>query len=85
MKIMKMNPYRRARHNEALEIIQGISVGTEVNYWRGLKQGKPTGNGKVTSISMQPNNYGVDVVWIEGCSGCVSISHIELALKAGLQ
>ena len=79
MKNIKMNPRQRERHNEALEKMRVITTGTVVDYWKGLKEGDPAGSGKVTVILMQPNNYGTDVVWIEGCSGCILISHIEIA------
>lgn len=54
-------------------------VGTLVRYWRGLREGKPSGVGKVRWEAQDV--CGTASVWIEGCSGCVALSHVELASK----
>ena len=54
-------------------------VGTLVRYWRGLREGEPSGVGKVRWEAQDV--CGTASVWIEGCSGCVALSHVELASK----
>ena len=50
-------------------------VGTFVRYWKGLRAGKPSGIGQVRHAA-QPMSDHVSA-WIEGCSGSVSVTHIE--------
>jgi hypothetical protein len=58
------------------------SVGTPFRYWRGAKEGEPSGEGKTRSeatiIGGQP------VVWIQGCSGCIALTHVEPAVEVFL-
>lgn len=56
-------------------------VGTLVSYWRGLKTGDPSGTGK-TKYAAQLLSGHTAVVWIEGCSGCISLSHVEVRRDA---
>ncbi len=49
-------------------------VGTLVRYWRGLREGRGL-VGKTRSSATVV--CGTAVVWIEGCCGCVAISHVE--------
>jgi len=51
-------------------------IGDIVNYWRGVKDGEPSGKGAITDIG---EISGTQVVWIKGCRGCVAVSHIEAA------
>lgn len=54
-----------------------IKVGDKVNY-HSFSGGEITSNDhKVTDIVLMPNNFGEDVAWISGKSGCVSISHLS--------
>lgn len=67
---------RKARlQREADEWNARHPVGTRVRYWRGLREGTPSGEGAVR----YPAQILCDHVsaWIEGCVGCVSITHIE--------
>jgi hypothetical protein len=50
-------------------------VGTPVKYWRGFKEGEPSGKGKTRSEAQLM--CGGAVVWIAGCSGCIAITHVE--------
>lgn len=54
-------------------------VGTLVHYWRGDKAGEPSGTGKTTTEAQ--DFYGQAVVWIDGCSGCVALTHVEPAAQ----
>lgn len=50
-----------------------FNVGDKVNY-HCFAGGKVTSSGHlVESISLQPNNFGDDVAWISGKSGCISM------------
>ena len=51
-------------------------VGTQVRYWRGLKEGEPSGTG-ATRHAAQVMSGHVSV-WIEGCSGSVALTHVEV-------
>jgi hypothetical protein len=50
-------------------------VGTAFRYWRGLREGDPSGVGELyhpaTVVSDHP------VAWIKGAGSCVSLSHVE--------
>ena len=50
-------------------------VGTLVRYWRGLREGEPSGVGNVRHPAQDV--CGTASVWIDGCAGCVAISHVE--------
>jgi hypothetical protein len=52
-------------------------VGTVVRYWRGLRQGEPT----ATAPTRHPAQVMSDhvSVWIVGCVGSISLSHVEVA------
>jgi len=52
-----------------------MKIGTIVKYWKGVKSGEPSGTGKVVCVG---DICGEDVVWIKGCRGCVSMTHIEV-------
>lgn len=52
-------------------------VGTLVRYWRGVKAGPPSGTGKTRTEASIMGRHTV-VVWIEGCSGCVALTHVEV-------
>lgn len=53
-------------------------VGTRVHYWRMDKAGEPSGTGPTRSTA-QVNAAGTAVVWITECSGCIALSHVEVA------
>ena len=49
-------------------------IGKKVKYWKMVKRGEPSGVGVVTA---GPRIMcGSEVVWIEGCSGCIATSHV---------
>lgn len=51
-------------------------VGTIVRYWRGLREGEPSG----TAPTRHPAQVMSDhvSVWITGCVGSIAISHVEV-------
>lgn len=52
-------------------------VGTMVRYWRGFKEGEPSGAGKTRSEAWaMPSETAV--VLIEGTSGGIALSHVEV-------
>lgn len=56
-------------------------VGTRVRFWRGVRQGEPSGEGVLAHPAQVMG--GAAVVWIEGCSGCVALSHVEAIQPGG--
>lgn len=53
-----------------------LPLGTLVYYWRGERAGQPSGIGKTRSEVFIL--CGGEVVWIEGCSGCIALSHVQV-------
>ncbi len=64
-------------------------VGTQVRYWRGERDGEPSGTGKTyTEASVlayafakkrhSTSSGNTPVVWIEGCTGCIALTHVEV-------
>jgi hypothetical protein len=51
-------------------------VGTVVDYWRGAYEGEPSDRG-ATRTPAQVLSGHTAVVWIEGCSGCIALSHVR--------
>ena len=51
-------------------------VGTRVRYWRGVRKGAPSGEGTTYHPATVLGGHTA-VAWIEGCSGCVALSHVE--------
>jgi hypothetical protein len=56
-------------------------IGTVVRYWRGLREGPPSGSGKTRAAAAVISGHVS--VWIENCTGCISISHVEAAPLQG--
>lgn len=52
-------------------------IGTLVRYWRGKREGAPAGEGK-TYWRATVLDSGHAAAWIEGCSGCVHLSHVQV-------
>ena len=50
--------------------------GTLVRYWKGVREGEPTGYGKLRLADILSGHTAV--AWIEGCSGCVALTHVEV-------
>lgn len=57
-------------------------VGTRVRYWRGERKGEPSGEGITHSPATVLGGHTA-VAWIEGCSGCVALSHVEAVQHGG--
>jgi hypothetical protein len=53
-------------------------VGTIVRYWRGVYEGEPSGTGPTRNAAFL-NNNDVPAVFIEGCSGYMALTHVEVA------
>lgn len=51
-----------------------FNIGDKVKYWRDVNRSDPSGTGKITEIG---ELCGTAVAWIEGCSGCIALSHLE--------
>ena len=51
-------------------------VGTPVHYWKWAREGEPSGQGPTRSMAQEM--CGTAVIWIEGCVGCVALSHVEV-------
>ena len=49
-------------------------VGTRVRYWTGVREG--LGKESVTSHTAQVL-CGAAVIWLQGVSGCIALSHVE--------
>lgn len=50
-------------------------IGTMVRYWRGARQGQPSGKGRINSAASILGEEAV--AWIEGCRGAIALSHVE--------
>jgi hypothetical protein len=58
-----------------------LKEGDEVNY-HSIIGGDVTSTGhKVKAIDMAPNNFGGNVAWITGKSGCVAIEALSKVTK----
>lgn len=56
--------------------------GTLVDYWRGVRDlFDPSGRGVTTGRAMVQNG-DTAVVWIEGCSGCIALTHVRVVESA---
>lgn len=76
---MKTNPASKqslALQSEVDHFNRVNPVGTMVRYWKMHKHGEPSGTGP-TRTPAQVLSGHTAVVWIENCSGCVAISHVE--------
>ncbi|WP_033338994.1 hypothetical protein [Catenuloplanes japonicus] len=58
-------------------------VGMLVRYWRSGRQGPPSGVGRVYHPSTVLGGHTA-VAWISGCSGAVSLTHVEVLDRAAL-
>lgn len=52
-------------------------VGTMVKYWRMDRRGEPSGIGHTRCEAVLLAGH-TPVVWIDGCSGCIALSHVEV-------
>jgi hypothetical protein len=60
----------------AREFNSRAPIGTIVRYWRGLREGDGR-RGRTRSIAYIASS-GDAVVFIEGCSGYVALTHVDL-------
>lgn len=54
----------------------GHPVGTRVRYWKGRREGLPSGE-TVTRSRAEVLYGGAAVVWLEGVAGCIALTHVE--------
>lgn len=54
---------------------KSFPIGTKVRYWTGVREG--IGNISTTRTEAQFLGGHTPIVWIEGVSGCVALSHVE--------
>lgn len=74
---MKTNEKEQKRCDE---FNQKYPVGTRVRYWTGLREGEGR-VGKTRSAAEVLSGHTA-VVWVEGCRGCVALTHVELDVEA---
>lgn len=55
-----------------------VPVGTMVRYWRGVREGDPSGVGPTEGSAFQSAS-GAAGVFIKGTSGYIALSHVEVA------
>ena len=58
-----------------------FDVGQRVRYWTGSREGR--GKESVTKTAAEVLGGHTAVVWVEGESGCIALSHVE-PIGAGL-
>lgn len=76
MKFENQKSYERKQDGIANRFNADHPERVMVRYWKGAKQGEPTGSGMTRTQAQIVG--GTAVVWIEGCSGCVALSHVEV-------
>lgn len=57
--------------------VSSLNVGDKVKYHTILGQIATSKNHEVTYIDPMPNNFGCDVAWVTGKSGCIDIKHLS--------
>jgi hypothetical protein len=65
------------REQEMLLGLFNHPIGTVVRYWKLDRNGEPSGTGPTRSEAYMSDS-GHAVVFIEGCSGYVCLSHVEV-------
>jgi len=73
----KMKPHLATQTRLVEDFNRANTVGVLVRYWRGAKDGPPSGVGETTSEAQLLSGHTA-VVWIKGCSGCIGLSHVEV-------
>ena len=56
-------------------------VGQRACYWKGLRQGEPSGEGEIYNEATVLGGHTA-VAWIEGARGCVALTHVEVIVDA---
>jgi len=78
MKTKTRRPPTEAEEQARCDLFnEAYPVGTFVAYWRGFREGEPSGIGKTRVEAQLSCCDGAAVVWIEGCAGYISLSHVE--------
>jgi hypothetical protein len=52
-------------------------VGTVVDYWRGVREGAPSGRGATNGRAGVLSGHTA-VIWIDGCSGAIALTHVRV-------
>jgi hypothetical protein len=67
--------YQRSQIDQVRLFNAAYTVGTLCRYWKGVREGE----GKLarTRTEAQMLSGHTAVVWLEGVSGCISLSHVE--------
>lgn len=52
-------------------------IGTLVRYWRMDRVGEPSGQGETYWQATVLGNHTA-VAWIDGCSGCIALTHVQV-------
>lgn len=68
--------WRRSPAEEAAAFNARAPVGTLVRYWRGVRQGPPSGEGTMRHPATVMSDHAS--VWITGCVGSIALSHVEV-------
>ena len=55
-----------------------LKIGDKVNYHCFAGGGVSSSGHEITAIDLQPNNFGEDVAWVSGKSGCISLDHLSI-------
>ena len=56
-----------------------VPVGTMVRYWSGVREGEPTGTGRIYHPATVVCDHAS--AWIEGARSCHSITHVEVVTQ----
>jgi len=78
--VRRVDPYLGPREPTPQELADvwnaAHPVGTVVRYWRGLHEGEPSGVGPTRHPAQVMSGHVS--VWIAGCVGSISLSHVEV-------
>jgi hypothetical protein len=72
--------YDKISKKDAAQVVafnKANPVGTVVRYWKGVREGEPSGVGPTTHEASLLGGHTA-VAWIQGCSSCVALSHVEV-------
>ena len=70
-----MKKYQRSQIDQVRLFNAAYRVGTLCRYWTGEREGE--GKIAATRSEAQMLSGHTAVVWLEGVSGCVALSHVE--------
>jgi hypothetical protein len=75
--LLPKRPGQAAAEREAAAFNADYPIGTLVNYWRGVREGEPSGQGETYWQATVLGNHTA-VAWIVGCRGCIALSHVQV-------